>query len=215
MRHAKKGNHLGRTKEHRRALMSNMSNSLIEHKRIFTTLAKAKALRTYLEPLVTRAKDNTTHNRRIVFSYLQSKQSIDELFGPVAAEVGERPGGYLRVIRTGFRKGDGAEMAMIEFVDYNKDYNLKEDKPTGGQRRRRRRGKGSGSASAATPTVETANVDDVVAQEDVTGEEPVDDLTDTATQTIPEEAQDAESPAEDLSDETSSEEPAQDTPEEK
>ncbi|GIV31954.1 MAG: hypothetical protein KatS3mg030_256 [Saprospiraceae bacterium] len=154
MRHGHKGNHLGRTKEHRRALLRNLACSLIEHKRIFTTLAKAKALRSYIEPLVTRAKTNTTHNRRVVFSYLQSKEAIKELFGPVAAEVGDRPGGYVRVIRTGFRKGDGAEMAMIEFVDFNKDYNPKEGKSTG--RRRRRRGKGKGStAEATTPVAET------------------------------------------------------------
>lgn len=171
MRHGHKGNHLGRTKEHRRALMRNLACSLIEHKRIFTTLAKAKALRTYIEPLVTRAKTNTTHNRRVVFSYLQSKEAIKELFGPIAAEVGDRPGGYVRVIRTGFRKGDGAEMAMIEFVDFNKDYNPKEGKAAG--RRRRRRGKGKGAGAEATASAATAPAVDTAEISETTGEETV------------------------------------------
>lgn len=119
MRHGKKFNHLGRKKGHRTALLSNMAISLIEHKRINTTLAKAKALRLYVEPLITKSKANTTHSRRVVFSHLQSKSAIDELFSTVAEKVGDRPGGYTRVIRTGFRKGDGAEMAMIELVDFN------------------------------------------------------------------------------------------------
>ncbi len=142
MRHGKKFNHLGRKKGHRRALLMNLSKNIIEHKRIFTTLAKAKALRVYLEPLVTKAKDNTMHNRRVVFKYLQSKDAIKELFGPIAAEIGDRPGGYLRVIKTGFRQGDGAETAMIEFVDFNKDYAATEKK------KRRRRGKKKSTAAA-------------------------------------------------------------------
>lgn len=157
MRHGHKGNHLGRTKEHRRALLRNLASSLIEHKRIFTTLPKAKALRSYIEPLVTRAKTNTTHNRRVVFSYLQNKEAIKELFGPIAAEVGDRPGGYVRVIRTGYRKGDGAEMAMIEFVDFNKEYSAKEDKAVG-RTRRRRGGKGKGKAATQAAPAATANV---------------------------------------------------------
>ena len=116
MRHGKKFNHLSRTSEHRKALLKNLSIALIQHKRIETTVAKAKALRRYIEPLVTKAKTNTTHNRRVVFSYLQNKEAIKELFGAIATEVGDRPGGYVRVIRTGHRKGDGAEMALIEFV---------------------------------------------------------------------------------------------------
>jgi large subunit ribosomal protein L17 len=122
MRHGNKVNALGRTMEHRAALLKNMSCSLIEHKRIMTTLAKAKVLRGYLEPLVTKSKDNSTNNRRVVFSYLQSKEAIKELFGPIAEAVATRPGGYLRVIKTGFRRGDGAETAMIEFVDFNTVY---------------------------------------------------------------------------------------------
>ena len=119
MRHGKKFNHLSRKKGHRVALLRNLAAALIKNKRITTTLAKAKALRQYIEPLATKAKTNSTLSRRTVFSYLQSKDSIEELFGAVAEKIAARPGGYTRVIRTGFRKGDGAEMAMIEFVDFN------------------------------------------------------------------------------------------------
>jgi large subunit ribosomal protein L17 len=119
MRHGKAFNHLSRKKGHRLALLRNLAAALIKHKRITTTLAKAKALRVYIEPLMTKAKNNTTHSRRTVFSYLQNKDSITELFSTVAEKIATRPGGYTRVIRTGFRKGDGAEMAMIEMVDFN------------------------------------------------------------------------------------------------
>jgi len=147
MRHSKKFNHLSRKKGHRRALLANLSNALIEHKRINTTLAKAKALRVYIEPLVTKAKKNTVHAQRTVFSQLRNKEAIKELFGAVAEKVGDRPGGYTRIIKTGFRKGDGAEMAMIEFVDFNEVYtNASEGKKS--SRRRRRRG-GSKSQAAA------------------------------------------------------------------
>ena len=155
MRHGKKFNHLGRKSGHRKALLRNMSIALITHKRIKTTLAKAKALRRHIEPLITKAKSNTPHNQRVVFSYLQNKEAIKELFGEVARAIGDRPGGYVRVIRTGFRKGDGAEMAMIEFVDFNKDYNPKDK--VGGTSRRRRRGRNAdmGQAAAATATTTT------------------------------------------------------------
>lgn len=119
MRHSKKFNHLSRKKGHREALLANLAISLIEHKRIFTTLAKAKALRVYAEPLITRSKKDDTQNRRIVFSYLQNKEAIKELFGVISEKVATRPGGYLRIIKTGHRLGDNAEMAMIEFVDFN------------------------------------------------------------------------------------------------
>ncbi|HWB64660.1 MAG TPA: 50S ribosomal protein L17 [Chitinophagales bacterium] len=122
MRHGDKINNLGRKTAHRHALMMNLANALITHKRIFTTLAKAKALRGYVEPLITRSKENTTHNRRIVFSYLEDKNSINELFNTIGQKVGERPGGYTRIIKTGFRPGDAAEMAMIELVDFNESY---------------------------------------------------------------------------------------------
>jgi large subunit ribosomal protein L17 len=122
MRHGDKINNLGRTASHRRALLSNMACELIVHKRIVTTLAKAKALRTYIEPLITKAKDNTTHQRRIVFSYLQDKEATGELFGAVAEKVAGRPGGYTRVIKLGIRHGDNAETALIELVDFNEIY---------------------------------------------------------------------------------------------
>lgn len=162
MRHGKKFNHLSRTSAHRKALLKNLSIALIEHKRIQTTVAKAKALRRHVEPLITKAKTNSTHNRRVVFSYLQNKEAIKELFGPIAAEVGDRPGGYTRVIRTGFRKGDGAEMALIELVDFNKDYTGKVagGEESGKKKRRRRRG-GKGAATAAAATIATA-AEDVV-----------------------------------------------------
>jgi large subunit ribosomal protein L17 len=151
MRHGKKFNHLGRKSGHRKALLKNLANSLIEHKRIDTTLAKAKALRQYVEPLVTKGKTNNTHNRRVVFSYLQDKHSVTELFGPVADQVGDRPGGYTRVIRMGFRKGDGAEMAMIELVDFNSVYSAdKAAKPGKRTRRGRRRGGAKAAVAAAS-----------------------------------------------------------------
>jgi len=149
MRHGKKFNHLGRKVGHRKALLKNLSIALIEHKRINTTLAKAKALRVHIEPLITKSKNNSTHSRRVVFSYLQNKDAVKELFGPIAEKIANRPGGYLRIIKTGFRKGDAAEMAMIEFVDYIDIY--KSGKETSGGRRRRR-GKGKGAATAAPVT---------------------------------------------------------------
>ena len=147
MRHGKKFNHLGRKKGHRRALLANLSIALVEHKAIRTTLAKAKALRVYIEPLVTKAKTNTVHNQRTVFSYLQNKEAIKSLFGEIAEKIGDRPGGYTRVIKTGFRKGDGAEMALIEFVDFNEVYsNAKEGKKAGRRRSKKKKG---GEAAAA------------------------------------------------------------------
>lgn len=122
MRHGDKVNNLGRKTAHRHALLHNLASALIEHKRIFTTVAKAKALRVFVEPLINRSKDNTTHNRRVVFSYLQNKESIKELFGVIGAKVADRPGGYTRIIKTGFRPGDAAEMALIELVDFNETY---------------------------------------------------------------------------------------------
>ena len=119
MRHNKAINHLGRKSGHRKALLSNMASSLILHKRITTTVAKAKALRSYVEPLVTKSKDDTTHNRRVVFSYLKNKEAVSELFRVIAPKVADRPGGYTRVLHVGFRQGDAAEMALIEFVDFN------------------------------------------------------------------------------------------------
>lgn len=146
MRHGKKFNHLGRKTGHRKALLRNLAIALVTHKRINTTLAKAKALRVFAEPLVTKARKNDQHNRRVAFAALQNKEAVKELFDVVGPKVGDRPGGYLRIIKTGFRQGDAAEMAMIEFVDFNETYTT--NKPSGGGRRRRRRG---GSNKAAAP----------------------------------------------------------------
>lgn len=126
MRHNKKINHLGRTASHRKALMANMACSLIMHKRITTTIAKAKALKMYAEPLLTKSKEDTTHSRRIVFSYLKQKEAVTELFREIAPRVADRPGGYCRILKTGFRQGDAADMCIIEFVDFNETYTTKE-----------------------------------------------------------------------------------------
>lgn len=139
MRHNKKVNHLGRQSAHRKALMANMATSLILHKRISTTVAKAKALRTYVEPLITRSKEDTTHSRRICFSYLRDKNAVTELFRVVAPAIGERPGGYTRILKTGFRLGDAADMCIIELVDFNETYG-KEAQAAGKARTRRSRG---------------------------------------------------------------------------
>lgn len=152
MRHGKKINHLGRTNSHRKAMMSNMASSLIAHKRIVTTLAKAKALRTYVEPLITKSKNDTTHSRRTVFSYLQNKDVVTELFRDVAAKVANRPGGYTRIIKLQNRLGDNAEMAMIELVDYNETY--KAEAPAAAEKKTTRR-RGS-KAKKAEPAAETA-----------------------------------------------------------
>ncbi|WP_430928783.1 50S ribosomal protein L17 [Polaribacter marinivivus] len=141
MRHGKKHNHLGRKTAHRKAMLANMACSLIEHKRINTTVAKAKALRTFVEPLITKSKSDTTHNRRIVFSYLRNKYAVTELFREVSVKVADRPGGYVRIIKLGNRQGDNAPMAMIELVDYNELYDPKGNKAKKSTRRSRRGGK--------------------------------------------------------------------------
>jgi len=157
MRHGDKINNLGRKKEHREALLSNLACQLIEHKRIVTTLAKAKALRIYVEPLITKSKQNTTHQRRVVFSYLQDKAAITELFSTVSEKVAGRPGGYTRVIKLGTRPGDNAEMAMIELVDFNEIYGKGKTERKEGAKRTRRAGAGKKKATAETaqPTGET------------------------------------------------------------
>jgi len=151
MRHGKKVNHLGRKAGHRSALLRNLANALIKYKRINTTVAKAKALRVFIEPLITKSRSNTTHSRRVVFSYLQNKESVKELFDAIAEKVGDRPGGYVRILKTGFRKGDAADMAMIELVDYNEIYTAGKDaaKEDGRKKRSRR-----GGAKSATKTGE-------------------------------------------------------------
>jgi large subunit ribosomal protein L17 len=167
MRHGKKFNHLGRTASHRKAMLSNMANSLILHKRISTTLAKAKELKKHVEPLITRAKEDTTHNRRVAFSYLQSKEGIKALFGEVVEKVGGRAGGYTRIIKTGFRLGDNAEMCIIELVDFN-ELMLKEAKPAKKTTRRSRRGSGKAETSVAeapAAKAETPKVEEPKAEE--------------------------------------------------
>ena len=147
MRHGKKHNHLGRTTSHRKAMLANMTCSLIEHKRINTTVAKAKALRVFAEPLITKSKSDTTHNRRVVFSHLRDKYAVTELFKEISVKVADRPGGYLRIIKLGNRQGDNAPMAMVELVDYNEIYN-----PNGKKAKKTtRRGK---SKKADAPQVE-------------------------------------------------------------
>ena len=138
MRHGKKFNHLGRKAAHRKAMLSNMACSLIDHKRINTTVTKAKALKQYVEPLITKAKNDSTHSRRVVFSYLRQKETIKELFGAVSSKVGDRPGGYTRIIKTGNRLGDNAEMCMIELVDFNDVYTNGKDKKKTKTRRRKK-----------------------------------------------------------------------------
>ncbi|MGB0427779.1 MAG: 50S ribosomal protein L17 [Flavobacteriales bacterium] len=150
MRHGKKHNHLGRTAAHRKAMLSNMACSLILHKRINTTVAKAKALRKYVEPIITKSKTDSTHSRRVVFSYLKQKEVVKTLFGEVSTKVADRPGGYTRIIKTGFRKGDAAEMCMIELVDYNDIYN-QEAKP---KKKSTRRSKKANTAPAAEAETE-------------------------------------------------------------
>jgi len=156
MRHGKKINHLSRKSAHRKSMLANMACSLIEHKRINTTVAKAKALRQFAEPLITKSKSDTTHNRRIVFSYLRDKYAVTELFRDVAVKVGDRPGGYVRIIKLGNRQGDNASMAMVELVDYNEIYNPKEKKKAKATRRR------GGKKSPAVDAVETAVEEKVV-----------------------------------------------------
>ncbi|MCK5677229.1 MAG: 50S ribosomal protein L17 [Flavobacteriaceae bacterium] len=153
MRHGKKFNHLSRKTAHRKAMLANMACSLIEHKRINTTVAKAKALRQYVEPLITKSKSDTTHNRRIVFSKLRDKYAVSELFRDVAVKVGDRPGGYIRIIKLGNRQGDNADMAMVELVDYNEIYN-----PKGTKKKKVTRRRGKKTSEKETEIVESTPV---------------------------------------------------------
>ncbi|MDE6715729.1 MAG: 50S ribosomal protein L17 [Muribaculaceae bacterium] len=161
MRHNKKFNHLGRKKAHRDALLSNMTISLILHKRIFTTLPKAKALRVYAEPIINKAKDDNTSNRRLVFSYLQSKEAVKELFGDIAVKIAERPGGYTRILKTGNRLGDNAQMCLIELVDYNENM-LKA--PAAKKTTRTRRSRKSAPKAAAAPEATTTEASEATAE---------------------------------------------------
>lgn len=164
MRHRLKFNHLGRKAAHRKALLSHLTCDLIRHKRIITTLAKAKALRVYAEPLITKSKTNTTHQRRVVFSYLQDKEAVTELFGDISAKIGTRPGGYTRIIKLGARLGDAAEMAMIEFVDYNEIYS-NEPADTVKKKRTRRGGSRGAKTSAPVDVQEVPKEEEKEAQE--------------------------------------------------
>jgi large subunit ribosomal protein L17 len=171
MRHGKKVNHLGRTHSHRAAMMSNLACSLITHKRITTTVAKAKALRVYVEPLITKSKTDSTHSRRTAFSYLQNKEVVSELFRDVAAKVADRPGGYTRIIRTGNRLGDNAEMCLIELVDFNEIYTKEAKKTT------RRSRRGTGKAGKAEEVTETIVEETVVEATESTEETKAEDST--------------------------------------
>jgi large subunit ribosomal protein L17 len=164
MRHGKTNNHLGRKAEHRRAMLANMANSLIEHKRITTTLAKAKALRKYVEPLLTKSKTDSTHNRRTVFSYLKNKEAVTELFRAIAPEIATRPGGYTRIIRTGYRQGDNAEMCMMELVDFNTIYGKEVEQATAKKRTRR-------GAAKKTDDVALEGGTDVIEATEISSEE--------------------------------------------
>src|SRR5579863_182291 len=168
MRHGDKIKNLGRTSAHRSALLSNLASQLIAHKRIVTTLAKAKALRTYIEPLITKAKDNTTHQRRVVFSYLQDKEAVTELFSTVAAKIAGRPGGYTRIIKLGTRVGDNAETALIELVDFNEIYGKGkgEAKEATGKRTRRAGGKKKAAAAEGAEAAPAKSAKGAAAKEE-------------------------------------------------
>ncbi len=167
MRHRKGFNHLGRTKPHREAMFANMASSLILHKRIQTTIAKAKALRTYVEPLITKSKSDTTHSRRVVFSYLKNKYAVSELFREVSPKIAERPGGYTRILKTGSRLGDNAELCIIELVDYNENLlSAKEDKKP--KRSRTRRGsKGSSETPKEVPETQVVEKEELKAEPEI------------------------------------------------
>ncbi|MCD8072051.1 MAG: 50S ribosomal protein L17 [Alistipes sp.] len=174
MRHNKNFNHLGRQSAHRKAMLANMATSLIIHKRISTTVAKAKALKRYAEPIITRSKDDSTHSRRVAFSYLRDKNAVTELFRVVGPAIGERPGGYTRILKTGFRLGDAADMCIIELVDFNETYTKDDKAASKGRTRRSRRGSGDSAKKSETPakakTQESAPVEPAV--EAVTEETP-------------------------------------------
>ena len=192
MRHGKKFNHLGRTADHRHAMLANMAISLIMHKRITTTLPKAKALKKYVEPLITRCKEDTTNSRRVVFSYLQNKEALKELFSVVAEKVGDRPGGYTRIIKLGHRQGDAADICFIELVDF--DENMAKTPKAAKKTRRSRR-----SAKA-----ETSKVEETPAAEEVKEESPVAEEAKEETPAVEETKEEA--PAEDAKEDTQVEE---------
>src|SRR5680860_1405300 len=178
MRHNKKINHLGRKSAHRKAMLANMANSLIEHKRISTTVAKAKALRMYVEPLITKAKKDTTHSRRVVFSYLQNKEAVTELFRGVAEKIADRPGGYTRILKTGNRLGDNADMCIIELVDFNEAMLAAKEEAVAPKKRRSRRGgakKVEDTAPVAEVTTDVEVIEDVKPIEEEADDSKADD----------------------------------------
>jgi large subunit ribosomal protein L17 len=207
MRHGKKFNHLGRKPAHRKAMLSNMASSLIMEKRISTTVAKAKELRKYVEPLLTKSKTDDTNSRRVVFSYLQDKESVSELFNEVADKIANRPGGYTRILKTGNRLGDNADMCVIELVDYNESL-LKEAKPEKAKTRRSRRGKGGSDSD--TPAAKPADtVEAVVAEESVVEDAVVEE---EVAEAPAEETPEAEVVTEDVVEETPEVEAVEETP---
>lgn len=187
MRHRKKFNHLGRNTAHRKAMLSNMATSLILHKRIKTTLAKAKALRLYFEPLVTKSKSDTTHQRRMVFSYLQSKEAVSELFGVISEKVANRPGGYTRIIRLGTRSGDNAEMCMIELVDFNEHMLSQKEESQKPEKITRRSRRGGKKKETAEPVAEVAAEAPVVEEAIAEVEEIVEAVEETKVEDVAEE----------------------------
>ncbi|NQU86922.1 MAG: 50S ribosomal protein L17 [Mariniphaga sp.] len=182
MRHNKKFNHLSRKTAHRKAMLANMASSLIQHKRITTTVAKAKALRMFVEPLITKAKDDTTHSRRVVFSYLKDKEAVTELFREISGKIADRPGGYTRILKTGNRLGDNADMCIIELVDYNETLITAQEEDQKPKKRRSRRG-GSGAKKSDTVVAEVA---EEVAETSV---EEVAEVVETEPEAVAEEVQ--------------------------
>lgn len=192
MRHGKKFNHLSRQAPHRKAMLANMACSLIEHKRVNTTVAKAKALKKYVEPLITKSKNDTTHSRRTVFRYLRSKEHVTELFRDVSVKVADRPGGYTRILKTGFRQGDNAEMCFIELVDYNENM-LKETKKKTSRRKRGGGKKKEASAETDAPVEETVEVTEADTKAEVVEDAPAVEVTKEVV-----EDEKAEEPAEEV-----------------
>lgn len=226
MRHGKRFNHLGRKKGHREAMLNNMASSLIMHKRIFTTTAKAKALRKFVEPLITKSKDNTTHSRRVVFSYLQDKSAVDELYTVVAPKVGDRPGGYTRILKTHNRLGDNAEMCMMELVDFNEMMlEAKEASKKAKGSKRTRRGKKPAAKAAAPEAPEAPKAEEVVEEAVTQAEDSVEekveavaeeveakeDVVEETTEKVEDAVEAAEEKAEDVVEEVKAE--SEDTPE--
>jgi large subunit ribosomal protein L17 len=209
MRHGNKINHLGRKKAHRDALLKNLSNALIRYKRINTTLAKAKELRKHIEPLLTKCKTDTTHNRRILFSYLQDKESIKELFGTISDKISTRPGGYTRIIKLGFRSSDAAEMAMIELVDFNEIYKTESSSAAGKTRRSRKKASAAPVVNAVEEAPVVESVEEAPIQEEVLEEAVAEEVVEEETPAV-EEATITEEASSENSTEESTEETKED-----